>query len=213
MFTLNAKARTNKDNLATLRKAEEMPAVFYGAGKESTMISVSSRDFKKVWKEAGESSTITITTPEGRIETLIHEVQVNPITGAPIHADFLVIDTNKPIEITVPLEFEGEAPAVKNGLGNLVKVLHEIDIEALPKDLPHSIMVDLSKLISLEDQILVSDLALPKGVTAKTDGEDVIATMATIKEEVEEASAPTDLSSIEVEKRGKKEEEAEPAAE
>lgn len=211
MFTIKAKKRDISANLEILRKGGEMPAVFYGMGKESTPISVSIIDFKKIWRDAGESSTITVSTPEGDLNTLIHDVQVNPITDEPIHADFLVIDVNKAIQVNVPVEFEGVSNAVKGGLGTLVKVLHEVEIEALPKDLPHNLVVDISKLETVDDQILVSDIVLPKGVTMITPVEEVVASIALQKEEVEE-SAPIDLSAIEVEKKGKKEEET-PASE
>lgn len=107
MFTIKAKKRDIGANLEILRKGGEMPAVFYGMGKESTPISVSIIDFKKIWRDAGESSTVAVSTPEGDLNTLIHDVQVNPITDEPIHADFLVIDVNKAIQVNIPVEFEG----------------------------------------------------------------------------------------------------------
>ena len=189
-----------------MRKGGDLPAVFYGAGKESTPISVSMIEFKKIWYKAGESSTVKISTPEGDVDALIHDVQVDPVSDEPIHVDFLVIDMNKKIEVGVALEFTGVSEAVKSGAGTLVKVLHEIEIEALPKDLPHALVVDISKLITVDSQILVSDIKLPAGVTLITKANEVIASISLQKEEKEEA-APVDLSAIEVEKKGKKEEE------
>src|SRR3989344_2414450 len=142
------------------------------------------------------------------IDALIHEVQVDPVTDEPIHVDFLAIDMKKKITVKVPLEFTGISNAVKNGTGNLVKVLHEIEIEALPKDLPHNIAVDISKLQTLADNIFVSDIKLPIGVVAITHMTDVVASIIEQVEEKEEIVAPVDLSAIEVEKKGKKEEEA-----
>ena len=114
----------------------------------------------------------------------------------------------------VPFEFKGEAPAVKSGLGTLVKVMHEIEIEAKPKDLPHGIEVDVLRLKTLEDQIIVKDVTLPPGVTSITNGDEVIAMISAIREEEEEEVAPeADLSQIEVEKKGKKEEEGAAEAE
>jgi large subunit ribosomal protein L25 len=207
MLALKAKIRDIKEDLEALRKGGELPAVFYGAGKTSTSISVPIVEFKKIWQKAGESSTVKISTPGGEVDTLIHEVQVDPVTDEPIHADFLVIDMNKKIEVEVPLEFTGISEAVKSGIGTLVKVLHEVEIEALPKDLPHNLVVDISKLESLNSQILVSDIELPVGVTMITKGSEVVASIAEQKEEKEEVVAPVDLSEIEVEKKGKKEEE------
>ncbi len=209
MFTLDATTRDAKASLGFLRKEGKMPAVFYGLDKKSTPIALSESEFKKVWKKAGESSAITLSTPAGKLDTLIHDVQLDPVSGAPLHADFLVIDTKKAIQVAVQLEFEGEAPAVKNGTGTLVKVLHELEVEALPKDLPHTISVDISSLENTDSQILVKDLVLPAGVTAVNDGEEVVAAIALQQEEKEEA--PVDLNAIEVEKKGKKEEEPEAA--
>jgi large subunit ribosomal protein L25 len=207
MLALKAKIRDVKEDLEALRKGGELPAVFYGAGKESTSISIPIVEFKKVWQKAGESSTVKISTPGGEVDTLIHEVQVDPVTDEPIHVDFLVIDMNKKIEVKVSLEFTGISEAVKSGLGTLVKVLHEVEIEALPKDLPHNLAVDISKLENLNSQILVSDIELPAGVVMITKGSEVVASIAEQKEEKEEVVAPVDLSEIEVEKKGKKEEE------
>ena len=182
-----------------------IPAIVYGARVENTIISVPSVDFQKVLKEAGESSTILLDLEGKKIDVLIHDLQVDPVRGFPIHVDFLAVDMNKTVEVEIPLEFTGVAPAEKTGLGTLVKVLHEVIIEALPKDLPHNIAVDLSTLETLDDQIRVSDIVLPKGVTMITESDEVVALVAAAKEEKE--IAPVDLSAIEVEKRGKKEEE------
>ncbi len=206
MLALTAKIRDIKDNLDVLKKGGELPAVFYGMGNESTPISISKIEFKKIWRKAGESSTVKITTPKATIDVLIHDVQVNPVTDEPIHVDFLVIDMNKTIKVEVPIEFIGISEAVKTGLGTLVKVLHEVEVEALPADLPHSFEVDISSLIGLDSQILVSDIFLPKGVKMITKEDEVVASIAEQKEEVEEV-APVDLTAIEVEKKGKKEEE------
>jgi len=211
MNKLTAVKRSKADKLKTIREGGMVPAVVYGASVENTSISVPSVDFEKILKVAGESSTITLEISGDKttkkLEVLIHDVQVDPVKGNPIHIDFLAIDINKPVEVTIPVEFEGVAPAEKNGLGILVKVMHEVEIEALPKNLPHNVVVDLSSLIALNDQIHAKDIKLAKEVTLKTNGDEVIALIAPIKEEVVE-EAPVDLSSIEVEKKGKKEEEA-----
>ena len=162
MFTIKAKKRSGETKLDLLRKGGEIPAVFYGAGKETTPISISIVEFKKVWREAGESSAIKVTVGADNVDVLIHEVQVNPITDEPIHVDFLAIDMKKKIRVEVPLVFEGISGAVKSGIGNLVKVLHEVEVEALPADLPHELVVDISALEGLENQIFVSDIKLPK---------------------------------------------------
>ncbi len=210
MNKLTATMRSKTDKLVDIRKNGMVPAVVYGARVENTTISVPSVDFEKVLRVVGESNTLTLELKDKKVEVLIHEIQRDPVKSFPVHIDFLAIDVNKPIEVVVPIEFIGIAPAEKNGFGVLVKTLHEIEVEALPKDLPHNIEVDLITLENLDDQIRVEDIKAPKGVTIKTNGEEVIAIIAAIKEEVEETPA-ADLSSIEVEKKGKKEDE-EPAS-
>lgn len=207
MFAIKAKTREASVKVDALRKSGEIPAVFYGAGKETTPISVGTVEFKKVWREAGESSAVKITTPGEVIDALIHEVQVDPITEEPIHVDFLAIDMKKKITVGVPLEFTGVSNAVKSGIGNLVKSIHELEVEALPADLPHSLPVDISKLETLKDQIFVYDVELPAGVTLVSNPSDVVASIIEQVEEKEEVVAPVDLSAIEVEKKGKKDEE------
>ena len=208
MLVIKAKKRNEGVNLNTLRKTGEIPAVFYGAGKTSTSISLSIIEFKKIWREAGESSTVKISLDDNNIDALIHEVQVHPVTEEPIHVDFLVIDINKKIRVKVPLEFIGISNAVKNGLGNLVKVLYEVEVEALPKDLPHNLTIDIGSLTQFGDQILAKDIQLSSGLELKENPEEVVVTVAAPREEKEEEAAPIDLSAIEVEKKGKEEVEA-----
>ncbi len=207
MFVIKADKRDSKAKLDAVRKSGKIPAVFYGSGQENTSISIPNVDFKKTWRVAGESSAIKISMGTKDIDVLIHEVQVDPVTDEPIHVDFLAIDMKKKIKVKVPLVFEGVSGAVKSGIGNLVKVLHEVEIEALPAALPHNLSVDISKLEGLDNSVIVSDIKLPAGVVAITNGADVVASIVAQVEEKEEVAAPVDLTAIEVEKKGKKEEE------
>lgn len=204
MLSLAVTARDPKGPLARLRADGKMPAVFYGPKEQSTPVSVDFKEFKKAWKSAGESTVVILKDQSGNEhESLIHEVDVHPLTGDPRHADFYVIEKGKKVEVDVPLEFVGVAPAVKDLGGILVKVVRELKIEAAPRDLPHQISVDISSLKELADVIHAKDIALPTGVELKIDPEDVVASIAEAKEEVEEAPAAPDLSAIEVEAKGK----------
>lgn len=214
MFNLKSQAREKNASTGFLRKSGLLPAVFYGPKAKTTSITIPAIDFRKVWREAGESSIITLETPTGKVSTLIHDVQFDPVKGDPIHADFYVIEEGKEVEIDVPIEFTGVAPAAKELGATLIKVLHELSIKAMPKDLPHSIAVDVSSLVQLENQILVKDIVIPKGVTVLTHLDEVVASLAAARTQEEETVAePVDLSAIEVEKKGKKEEEGVPGAE
>lgn len=212
MFAIKAKTRDLKDNLEALRKAGQVPAVFYGMANPTTPISISNIEFKKVWHKAGESSAVELTVDGKKVDVLIHDVQTHPVNDEPIHVDFLAIDMNKKIKVNIPIEFEGVSPAVKSGIGNLVKVMHEIEVEALPKDLPHNLVADISTLVDTSSQITVADIKLPAGVVVTLEPTEVIASIIEQKEEVIEETVPVDLSAIEVEKKGKKEEEGEAGA-
>lgn len=212
MTELAAKVRDPKGNLKVLRQSGEMPAIMYGPKNEALPISVPQIDFIKAWREAGESTVVTLKGLSGEDqEVLIHDVDVDPLKEFPRHADFYIIDRSTKIQVDVPIEYIGEAPAVKQLGAGLVKVLHEIEVEALPKDLPHGIVVDLSGLVQIDDHILVKDISMPAGVTALSDPEAVVVTAAAQQEE--EESEPMDISSIEVEKKGKEEAEEETKSE
>lgn len=208
MTKLNAEKRDIfGKKLESSRQAGKLPISVYGAKEQADAYFVNTKDFKKVLREAGESTIVDLATDDGTKDTLIHDIAYHPLTGEPIHADFLVVEKNKPIKVHVPLEFIGESPAAKNLSAMVVKVMYELEIEALPKNLPHEIEVDISVLTDLESRITVSDLKLPAGVTTEAEPEEVIASVSEAGEEIVEEESPVDLSSIEVEKKGKSEEE------
>ncbi len=211
MFTLKVEKRAKLGKASQKLGSDVMPAVYYGHKEASTPIAVSKSAFKKLWKNAGESSVVVLTDGEREIESLIHEVDFDPIKGEPRHADFYVLEKGKKVRVPVAIHFEGVSPAVKDLGGVLVKVLHEIEIEADPRNLPHHIVVDISLLTTFESQILVKDVVFPNGVSPIAKDEEVVAAISKPHEEkVDEV--PVDLSAIEVEKKGKKEEEGEAGA-
>lgn len=212
-ITLTIEKRDAKADVAKLRKAGKIPAVFYGKKEKSTPIAVLASDFVKAYRTAGESTVVILKGDGIEVESLIHDMDLHPVTGKPLHADFYVFEKGKKIKVDVPLEFVGNAPAIKELGGTLVKVLHDIEIEALPKDLPHKIEVDISTLVDFKSSIKASDIKLPHGVELAIKGDDIIASVAEPKEETEEPSAPIDLSAIEVEKKGKEAKEGAEGAE
>lgn len=211
-IALKVEKRDKIGKVENLRKQGIFPAVYYGHKKESTPIQMKKSDFVKVLNEAGESTVVTIAMPEASVDALIHDVSYDPITGEPRHADFYVFEKGHKVEIAVPIEFEGVSLAVKELGGVLVKVLHELKIKADPANLPHELIVDVSSLSQFGDHILAKNIKLPAGVELMENPEEVIINVAAPKEEKEEEAAPVDLSAIEVEKKGKAEEEGAEAA-
>lgn len=205
MITLEAKPRDKKASLHQMREEGSIPAVFYGPKEKTTSISISTKEFDKVWKKAGESSVIILKGDFGEHETLIHDIDRDPVTDKIKHADFYVIEKGKKIKVKIPLEFIGISPAVKDLGGILVKVIHEIEIESMPKDLPHSLSADIGSLVDFNSQILAGDIVLPSGVSLVTKADEIVVLSSMPKEEKEEEVKPIDLSAIEVEKKGKEE--------
>ncbi len=208
MVTLDIQKRDKKDKLDALRAKGVMPAVFYGKKQDSTSVAIPLAKFIKVWKEAGESTVVTLKMGTEEYDSLIHDVDLNPVTDIPRHADFYVFEKGQKMEISVPLEFTGVSTAVKELGGVLVKVLYEIKVEAEPKNLPHEIIVDVSSLVDFESRIFAKDIKLPAGVTLLEKEEEVVSLVTQPQEEKEEV-APVDLTAIEVEKKGKEKEGAE----
>jgi large subunit ribosomal protein L25 len=217
MVTLKVEKRSKVGaGSPALLRAGFIPAVVYGAHQESTPITLEARAFDKVLKEAGEASIVSLSGLGDPLPTLIHEVDVDPLTSRPRHVDFYAVTKGQKVEVAIPLEFIGVSPAVEAG-ANLVKIMHELEVEADPMNLPHNIEVDISVLKEINDRIHASDLKLPAGVSLAIEPSEVVALIQEVIEEKEEEVVPADISAIEVEKKGKEEEgaaaEGAPAAE
>jgi large subunit ribosomal protein L25 len=204
MISLTVTPRTITGKSSTrLAKSGQMPAVVYGPKQEALSISLPVLEFKRILRDEGESTVIDLEGLGKPIQVLIHEVDRDPVTSNPRHADFYAIEKGAKVEVAVPLSFIGESAAVKAG-ANLIKVIHELDIESSPADLPHEIEVDISSLENIGDQIHVKDLKLPKGVVAQVEEDEVVALIQEVDVEPEEdTSAAPDMDAIEVEQKGK----------
>ncbi len=212
MLTLTVEKRDSKAKPETIRSQGKMPAVFYGPKQKSTSVTVSTIEFIKLFKKAGESSVIILKDGNIEHEALIHDIDVHPVTGAPRHADFYVIEKGKKVKVHIPLVFEGISPAVKDKGAILIKVARELEIEATPKDLPRELKVDISSLLEFSSTITAKDIKLGAGVTLIAGPDEIVASVSEAKEEVEEVK-PIDMSAIEVEKKGKPAVEGETVAE
>jgi large subunit ribosomal protein L25 len=192
MMTLEVSKRDTAESAGSVRKQGLLPGVFYGRKEESTPVSVPLSIFQRIWRDAGSTSILSLTGVGEPKEVLIHDVGINPVTSEPEHVDFYVLEKGKKIEIAVPVEFEGEAPVEKDG-GVVIKVIHEIEIKVAPAELPQHLMVDLSNLKEIGDQIFVSQVKIPPSAEFITDPEEVIVSTSEqqIIEEIE-TKPPTD---------------------
>lgn len=176
MISVHAEPRVELGKKAKrVRKNGFLPAVLYGVGTDTRAIKIPYRDFERAYRSTGESTLVTLELEGRSYNVLIHDVGHDVLTGKPEHADFFAVRMDRIIRATVPLEFIGESAAVKNEGGILVKILHSINVEALPADLPHSIAVDISMLRSFDDRINVGNLVPPKGVNVLADAVEMIA--------------------------------------
>lgn len=214
MLTLEVKAREAMIKPQTVRSGGSVPAVFYGPKEASTAISIDARSLEQVWKEAGQTSVVTLQGVGDPKEALIHDIQVHPVSGRVLHADFYVLEKGKKIEISVPLEFVGHAPAEKAG-HIVVKALHEVEIEVLPAELPHKLAVDLTSLENVGDHITASQIPLPGSATLITNGDEIVASITAFKEEKIETAAPAPVipAAVVGEEKATEEAAAEPAKE
>lgn len=187
---LAAQERTEAGkDLAKLRESGYIPAVQYGHKKEAINLSVKEIDFKKVFKAAGESTLVELVLGDKKgINVLVHDVQVDPLSGRFTHIDFYQVNMNEEIETDIALDFVSEAPAVKALGGVLIKNLNEVKVKCLPKDLPHSLAIDLAQLVDFDTQIKVSDIKLPAGVEMIESSDSVVALVEAPRTEAEVAA-------------------------
>ncbi len=162
--------------LAKARKDGRIPAILYGHGVEPKMLWIDAIAFSKMYAKAGESSILSLALEGGKpVNALIHDVETDALSHRFAHADFFQVRMDEKLETHVPFEFVGEAPAVRENGGILVKPLEELHISCLPKDLPHAISVDISALATFDSQIQVKDIKMPQGVEVLADPNAMVA--------------------------------------
>ena len=189
-----------------LRREGLIPAELYGHGIANLHLAVPAKDFARVFKEAGVNTIVNLLVGSGKHPALIHEVGRNYLTGGVDHVDFYQVRMDEKIKAKIPIEFLGIAPAVKDKGGIVNKSVSEIEVEALPNDLPHRFEVDLSALSELNQSIYVKDIAVPKGVKILIDPETPVVTVTEPRAEevVEAAPATVDVTAVKVETEEKK---------
>src|SRR3989344_4909372 len=178
--------------IKTLRRDGILPANVYGKKMESLAIQLKTSDFLKVFSEAGETGLVTLNVDGSSYPVLVHNLQVDPVLDKPLHADFLQVNLKEKVTATVSVEFVGESPAEKAQEGIVVPQVREVEVEALPADLPEQITVDVSTLEKVDDAIKISDIKVDREkVEIKEDPERIVVSVAPLaKEEVVE-EAPT----------------------
>lgn len=178
-LTLDAREAQGKAN-KRLRREGFVPGVVYGKGEDSTNVQVEAKTFEVLYRASGKTSVVKFRLPGASRATsgFIKSVQRHPLSGRALHVDYYLVNLKVEMEVDVPLIFTGEAPAVEATGGTLLHNMSSIHVKALPTDIPHEIVVDVSVLKSLDVAIHVRDLNLNRDlVTVMTDGETQVATV------------------------------------
>ena len=158
-----------------LRKAGMLPVGVFGKDVKSEALVVPTKEFMMVYSKAGETGLVELSYGGKSQHVLISNVQIHPLSREPLHAEMHAVKLTDKIKAKVPIHLEGESVAVKDGVGVVLRTLNEVEVEALPTELPEAVVVNIEKLAAVGDQIKVSDLKLPSGVALVTPGEEVVA--------------------------------------
>jgi large subunit ribosomal protein L25 len=169
-----------------LRAQGQIPATVYGKNVKSVSVAVQSSAFDKIFKEAGETGLVELAVGKDLRPVLVHTLQRDPVSNQLLHIEFHQVDLKEKVHTKVPLLLTGDAPAVVGKIGVLLTLIDEVEVEALPMDLPEKLTVDVSKLAEVNQEVTVGELKIPSGVTILTDkDQSVVRVGALISKEAE----------------------------
>jgi large subunit ribosomal protein L25 len=189
-FSLTASLRDKSIKPAQIRAGGQTPVALYGKNIEPLALSVEALSFKKLFHKAGESSLVALTiNNEAPRFVLFKAPQFDPRTNDLVHIDLYQVNLTEKIKAEVPLIFIGEAPALSTHEAILVTNRDKVEVECLPRELPHQIDVDISGLEKIDDAIYVKDLKLPAGVEVSDDPDELVVIVSPHREEVVEEVA------------------------
>jgi large subunit ribosomal protein L25 len=173
-----------------LRREGILPANIYGKDIKSLAVQLPQKEFENVFKAAGETGLIDVAVNGEVKPSLIHNVQFDYLRN-PLHADFFQVNLKEKVKTMVPIEIIGEPKAEVDKVGLLLQPVSELEVEALPEDLPEHIEINVEGLAAVDDQITIEDIKPPKGVTILTDPSQVVVKIGELvsKEAQEQAAA------------------------
>lgn len=175
-YTLKAEKRElTGRKVKRLRLAGIIPGTVYGKAMKSETVQVNEKELIKVYNEAGETGIVDIELASKKHPSLISNIQVHPVTSNVLHVDFREVDLTKKVKAMVPVELVGESPAEKQGMGTAVLMVDEVEVEALPEDLPEKFEIDATVLVEVEQTFTVAHLKSDKKVEILTAGDQILA--------------------------------------
>ncbi len=182
--------------VSALRRDGFVPGEVYGRGMKNIHISVPEKALVKIWKQAGENTVVSLRLGADELSALISDMVLDHLTQRPLTVDFRCVQKGEKVIVHVPVVLHGESPAEKEGL-TVMHILHEIEIESLPTDIPHEFTVDISSLVEAGQSISVEDLKIPKNVDVLTEKQSVIVIVSEQQKEEEIAPPPPAESAAE----------------
>jgi large subunit ribosomal protein L25 len=159
-----------------LRRTGIIPVHLYGPGVESRSLQCQAQKLIQVLVRAGGSTPITVTVRGGQGSHLafVREIQWDPRRDDLLHVDLLVAEANRMVRAQVPITLVGESPGARIAGGTIMHQLHELDVEALPLEMPSQAEVDLALLTEPDGVVRAGDINLPSNVTVLTDLDEVV---------------------------------------
>ncbi len=196
-FKLTAEPRkiTGK-KVKKLRREGILPANVYGKDIKSQSLQLPQEEFNKVYDDAGETGVIDLTYGETTIPVLIHNINKD-YRNEVIHADFFKVNLKEKVTAMIPIELIGEPAAVTEKIGLLEKITSEVEVEALPTDLPEKIEVNIEGLANIGDQITVENLKVNEDVTVLSDPNLVIVKIGELVTKEAQAEAEAEAAAAE----------------
>lgn len=206
-LTVVVREEKGKSASRRLRYAGRLPAVVYGRGEEPIKLSVDTKEFRDFLARNGAHGLFSLNVEDGtKTSAIIKDLQRHPFRNHVQTIDFLRVSLSEVITSLVPIILEGEPVGVRMQGGILVQAAHEMEISALPQDLPDSIRVDVSHLEKGGAPLLIKDISFPEGISPITDGdEDVAVVNEPAAEEVVEVVATETEEAAEGEEEGEAE--------
>jgi len=174
-----------------LRRDGILPANVYGKDVKSVSVKLALKDFTKTFSQAGETNIINLTIDkEAKTRpVLVHNIHVHPVTDEFLHVDFHQVDLTKKATVDIPIELKGEAPAVSKG-GILIQLTDEVQVEALPADLPDKFEIDISKLEEIGQGISLKKIKVDAKVKLMVENLDEL--VVKIEEPTKEEEKPVE---------------------
>ncbi len=214
---LNAEKRTIfGKRVKHLRREGLLPANMFGKGIKSLSVQMPLKEFQEIYKKVHETGLVDLSVAGETHPILIQNVHVDPQTHTPLHADFFKVNLKEKVKATIPIVGIGEPKAVIDKIGVLLQPLSEVEVEALPADLPEHLEINIERLAQIGESLTIADLKVPSDVEIMAEPAEMIFRIdELVSEEAEELAAEEEAAAEEAsetseeEAKGEKETEGE----